>query len=207
MIKNSILKIVSSIFLLILMNTFSGISQTKQIDVISSGGGKTENSQYKNFGTIGQPSAGNSSNSSYKNKEGFLNGQSANVPTAVTNSVINIYEEYATINGEITFHGGAEVTSSGIIYSQSANAEIGDNGVTVVYTNPFVEDGTFSITIDGLTNGETYYARAFAENEAGYGYGADISFVSVPTLGEWGMIALATLLAGFGGMFIWRRVV
>ena len=195
------------IFIIFLFLPMILFAQTKQIDVISSGGGKTENSQYKNFGTIGQPAASTSSNTSYKNKEGFLNGQSANVPTVVTNSVINIYEEYATINGEITFHGGAEVTLSGIIYSQSANAEIGDIGVTVVNTSPFVEDGTFSITIDGLTNGATYYARAFAENEAGYGYGADVSFVSVPTLGEWGMIALASLLAGFGGMFIWRRVV
>jgi hypothetical protein len=38
--------------------------------------------------------------------------------------------------------------------------------------------GVFTATITGLTEGETYYARAFATNSAGTAYGNCISFVA-----------------------------
>ncbi|MCW5885551.1 MAG: IPTL-CTERM sorting domain-containing protein [Candidatus Kapabacteria bacterium] len=207
MIQNKIINLTLSIFLLILIMSLIANSQTKKADVFPAGGGQSENTQYKNFGTFGQPSAGSSANSSYKNKEGFLNSGDEVIPMVSTSNVFNINLDLATSGGEILDNGGAEIISSGIIYSQTANAEIGDLGVTVVYTDPMIEDGTFTLTMSGLVNGETYYVRAFAENEVGYGYGDDVSFVSVPTLGEWGMITLASLLAGFGGWFVWRRVV
>jgi len=200
------MKIIKYILILMMLSMILS-AQTKQADVFPAGGGQSENSQYKNFGTFGQPAASSSSNSSYKNNEGFLNGQSANVPIVTTGTVSSIHDDVATAGGEIIFHGGAPITSSGLIYSLSQNAEIGDVGVAVVYTNPLVDDGTFELEMTGLTYGETYYVRAFAENEMGYGYGDDVSFVSIPTLGEWGMIAFATLIAGFGGWFMWRRVV
>jgi hypothetical protein len=56
----------------------------KQADVFPAGGGHSENTQYKNFGTFGQPAASTSSNSSYINKEGFLNAQDSPVCTNPT---------------------------------------------------------------------------------------------------------------------------
>jgi hypothetical protein len=182
------------------------LAQTTQTEVVPGGGGESQNATYKNFGTFGQPSASESSNSEYKNNEGFLQAQAPSVPTVTTSMVSNINVDSARSGGEIIYHGGMPITASGIIFSTSPNAQVGDVGVTVVLTDPVVDESEFSLKMTGLINGTTYYVRAFAQNEVGYGYGDDVQFVSIPTLGEIGSILLVLLIAGFGGYYAIRKV-
>jgi hypothetical protein len=54
---------------------------------------------------------------------------------------------------------------------------------------------------------ETYYVRAYFTNGDGTFYGQEVSFVSIPTLGQWGLIIFSLLLAGVGGRFVWKNLV
>jgi len=53
---------------------------------------------------------------------------------------------------------------------------------------------------------ETYYVRAYFTNGDGTFYGLQVSFVSVPTLGEWRFILLTLLFADIGGRFLWYKI-
>ncbi|MCK4750649.1 MAG: T9SS type A sorting domain-containing protein, partial [Bacteroidales bacterium] len=43
--------------------------------------------------------------------------------------------------------------------------------------------GEFSVTVTGLTEGESYYARSYATNSAGIAYGNCIEFTATSTVG------------------------
>jgi hypothetical protein len=78
------MKTIKYILILMLLPMMLSAQIKKQADVFPAGGGHSENTQYKNFGTFGQPAASTSSNSSYINKEGFLNAQDSPVCTNPT---------------------------------------------------------------------------------------------------------------------------
>jgi len=97
-----------------------------------------------------------------------------NVPTVSTLSVVKTSTYNAKLQGQITSEGNASVTSYGYYCSTSANP---------VESNSFISGydyGTttsFSMTIVSLTSGVKYYARAFAKNSYGIGYGNVIEYV------------------------------
>lgn len=98
------------------------------------------------------------------------------VPTAATAFVENSSSTSAIVQGYILEDGGADITERGIAWATHFNPTIGNN--TEV---PDSETGTFSITLSGLTPGTTYYARTFATNSEGTGYGNCVAFIaSVP---------------------------
>ncbi len=81
------------------------------------------------------------------------------------------------MKGYVIKDGGDAVTSRGIAWATVYNPTTNDNSVTS-------ETGTgeFTVTLTGLTEGTTYYARTYATNSAGTAYGNCIGFVAaVPT--------------------------
>lgn len=78
-----------------------------------------------------------------------------------------------TINGFVTEDGGAAVTSRGVAWAKINNPTISDQIHTVGSGL-----GSFSSTISGLTENETYFARSFATNSKGTVYGNCVSFTA-----------------------------
>ena len=94
-------------------------------------------------------------------------------PTITTTSVSNITSNSATIGGNVTNEGGAEVTEFGIVYSTSPNPTTSSN-------KKASGSGlrSFSVTLYNLSNGTTYYVRAYAINSEGTSYGEQKSFTT-----------------------------
>lgn len=82
----------------------------------------------------------------------------------------------ATVEGEITYDGGAAVTERGVVYGTEENPTIEDT--KVVYDG---SESEFSVDLDGLEISTTYHARAYAINSEGVAYGEDLTFSTYPT--------------------------
>jgi len=93
------------------------------------------------------------------------------VVAVTTSNVSNITTTSATVSGEIIHDGGGTVTERGFCWDTSANPTTADDS-RVVGTGI----GSFSTTITGLTPGKRYFISAYGINEAGTGYGEDVSF-------------------------------
>ena len=94
-------------------------------------------------------------------------------PTVTTLPVTNITLTSATCGGEVTDGGGAEVTERGICWNTSPNPTVSDN-----HTNNGTGEGSYTVNLTGLTEGTTYYVRAYAVNSEGTGYGEEKSFTA-----------------------------
>ena len=102
----------------------------------------------------------------------------ATAPTASTEAASNITSTTATLNGDITSDGGAEITERGFVYAISnADLTIGTTGVTNVTVSGTT--GTFNSAITSLTAGTKYYYKAYASNSEGTAYGDVQSFTTV----------------------------
>ena len=75
--------------------------------------------------------------------------------------------------GTITDTGGSDIVERGVCWSEEQNPTIAD---------PHTDDGTggggFISTLTGLDGYTVYYARAYAKNSEGYGYGNEQMFVT-----------------------------
>ena len=100
------------------------------------------------------------------------------VPTVTTNLITAITSTTATSGGNVTADGGTAVTDRGICWSTSSNPVITDS-----HTHDGTGTGAFTSYIISLTDGLTYYVRAYATNTNGTAYGNQRSFVasSAPT--------------------------
>ncbi len=106
------------------------------------------------------------------------------VPTVSTSPATAITSAAATGNGNITSTGGAAISAEGVCYATTANPVSGGTGVTCLPATPSGGTGTFSVSITGLTSGQTYHMQAFATNTVGTSYGGDVAFttLAVPTV-------------------------
>ena len=96
-------------------------------------------------------------------------------PAVSTNSISNVTQTTADYAGNVTDDGGAVVTERGICWSTGSNPDIHDNRLA-----DGSGTGSFSGTITGLEPNTTYYARAYAINSAGTGYGGSLIFTTDP---------------------------
>lgn len=93
------------------------------------------------------------------------------VPTVTTTSPANIAYTSATVGGNVTSDGAGTVSERGVCYSTSANPTTSDN---VEKSGSGV--GNYTVDLYGLSDGTTYYVRAYAINEKGTSYGEELSF-------------------------------
>ena len=115
-----------------------------------------------------------------KNKIGVVYGeeksfttQPAVKPTVSTTAATDISYTSATIGGNVTSDGGVSVTERGICYSTSQNPTTSSSKKTSGSGT-----GSFSVSLTGLSNGTTYYARAYATNKKGTSYGEQKTFTT-----------------------------
>ncbi len=103
-------------------------------------------------------------------------------PTIMTDEVTDVKATQAVCGGNVTSDGGAEITERGICWSETSPPTISDS--TVTDDSPGI--GTFTGIMAGLAPDTTYYARAYAVNAEGSGYGLERNFttpqVKVPTV-------------------------
>ena len=101
----------------------------------------------------------------------FQGCKKTTVPELTTVAVTGVTLNSAVSGGTITSDGGDDITEKGVCWSTSANPTIADSRTS---------DGTgsadFSSNIVGLAEGTTYHVRAYATNEAGTGYGDELTF-------------------------------
>ena len=95
------------------------------------------------------------------------------VPTIVTTQPTNVAYNSATVGGNVTNDGGAEVTERGIVYATTQNPTTANNKVTNGSGL-----GEFTCNLTDLQDGTIYYARAYAVNEKGTSYGEEVSFMT-----------------------------
>ena len=94
-------------------------------------------------------------------------------PRVTTSEISTITQTDAIGGGNITDEGSSTVIARGLCWSISPNPTIADNK-----TSDGSGAGSFISDITGLIGNETYYARAYATNSEGTGYGMVISFTS-----------------------------
>jgi hypothetical protein len=98
----------------------------------------------------------------------------------------NVFTEFTGSNsaasvsllGEVLEDGGADVTSRGMAWAEYYNPTTSDNSKT-----SGTGLGTFTVTLDNLIEGRTYYARAYATNSAGTAYGNCVTFTAGESVG------------------------
>jgi len=95
------------------------------------------------------------------------------IPTVITDNVTNVTTSTAVCGGNITSHGGAEVTGRGVCWSMLQNPTISD-----AHTTDGVGTGSFVSSITGLAPNTTYYVRAYATNSVGTAYGEESVFTT-----------------------------
>lgn len=122
-----------------------------------------------------------------------------------TQLVNNITQSTADVSGSVSLLvTDPDVTTRGFCWSTTSNPTTAD---TKTVENGSFRSGSYSANITSLLLNKTYYVKAYATNTDGTYYGEQIAFTTVPTLPEWGLISMASLIAVFGGWFVWKKVV
>ncbi len=114
--------------------------------------------------------AENQAGKAYGQVESFV---TAVLPTIVTKGVTGETGTEADSGGENITDGGGTISSKGIQWS-----DVADFSTVLGANNEGTGTADFASTITGLTVGNTYYVRAYAQNEVGIGYGEVIGFAS-----------------------------
>ena len=121
-----------------------------------------------------------------------------------TATVYNITANAAVSGGEISLlPGDPAVTQKGICWSISAYP-------TTSLTTKTTQGGgsdEFESNMTGLQMGTLYFVRAYITNTNGTYYGNQLTFTTVPTLPEWGLILLGGAVLALGGIFVWKRII
>jgi uncharacterized protein (TIGR02145 family) len=120
--------------------------------------------------------------------------------TLKTTAVSSITSTTALSGGNITNNGGGTITFRGVCWSTTAMPTI---------ANDTTEDGSgtgsYTSNITGLQPGTTYHVRAYATNEAGTGYGNDLTFTTsavIPVLTTTTVSGITRISATSGGNII-----
>jgi len=83
----------------------------------------------------------------------------SSVPVITTTAITGITSSSATSGGNVTSDGNETVTARGVCWSTLQNPTIADSK-----SSNGTGTGTFTSSINGLTNNTLYYVRAYATN-------------------------------------------
>lgn len=105
------------------------------------------------------------------------------LPQVSTLDATNVLSESATLNGRINDSGEPPYTERGFIYSTSyKEPTLNDpSSATVKVIVPGL-DKEFTVNLDSLITGTTYYVRAYASSTKGVAYGDAVSFTPTAVL-------------------------
>ena len=106
----------------------------------------------------------------------------ATMPEVVTNEVTNISIKNgtATFVGDVKSYGDLSCAERGFVYALTNNPTIDDTKLPV----SGAELGVFRKNVSGLTEGQTYYVRAYVTNKKGTVYGNEVSCDFTATMPE-----------------------
>jgi hypothetical protein len=118
-----------------------------------------------------------------KNRKGLQYGNQVSFttvaytpPTVITQDVGQVTTRSAQANGQVSDEGNTPVTERGFCFGQNRNPTVNDRKVDVGSSL-----GGFSYNFSGLSEGTTYYVRAYAINKKGIFYGEEKSFRTAVT--------------------------
>ena len=103
----------------------------------------------------------------------FQGCKKATVPELTTVAVTAVTLNSAVSGGTIVADGGEDITAKGVCWSTSVNPTIADTK-----TSDGTGSASFTSNIVGLSEGTTYYVRAYATNEVGTAYGNELTFTT-----------------------------
>lgn len=96
------------------------------------------------------------------------------VPTVsqptITSAWSNQNSGQVEVASSVLDDGGSSITERGFVYSTTSNPEWGKSGVQATGVG-----SSFEGRVIGLSEGNTWYMRAYAKNAAGYGYSSQIT--------------------------------
>ena len=95
------------------------------------------------------------------------------LPVVTTSPVSAVASTSAACGGEVLSDGGSAVTGRGVCWSISPGPTTADS-----FTADGPGTGIFPSSLSGLTQGTTYYVRAYATNSIGTAYGNEVSFTT-----------------------------
>jgi len=102
----------------------------------------------------------------------------ASPPEALTSFYKHKSTTSVTLLGYVYSDGGTDVTDRGIAWAQRNNPTLDDQ-----FGSMGTGTGFFKLDVTGLTEGEAYYARAYATNAEGTSYGNCIIFTAEESSG------------------------
>jgi uncharacterized protein (TIGR02145 family) len=120
--------------------------------------------------------ATNSTGTGYGNQQTFTASSTSNtLPVVTSTSVTGLTTIQVTFNAEVNSQGGGTVTERGAVWNTSGNPTVNSNRIPSGFGT-----GGYSINITGLTGGgNNYYVRAYAINNYGIAYGAELTFATL----------------------------
>ena len=122
--------------------------------------------------------ATNSTATSYGNQITVATPSTVVFPSVATTAATNITATGGSTGGNVTSTGGATVTERGVCWSATNQSPtIADSR-----TSDGTGNGTFVSQITGIPSGWPVYARAYATNSAGTGYGSMITITTLKTV-------------------------
>ena len=133
----------------------------------------------------------NSKGTSYGEQKTFTT-KSYTKATVTTTAATNVSYTTAIVGGEVTFDGGTSVTERGVCYSTAQNPTTSSNKISSGRGT-----GSFSVSLTGLSDGITYYARAYAINSKGTSYGEQVSFTTPPNASKYVDLGLSVKWAAW----------
>lgn len=101
-------------------------------------------------------------------------GVCESVPVVKTVPISNIGLSGATVGGDVIDGGGRDVIDRGVVYATSPDPTLASGFVLPISGGV----GVYSGFVTGLPEGSTYFARAYASNGVGTGYGASVAFTT-----------------------------
>ena len=118
------------------------------------------------------------------------------VPSVTLSDVADIRLYSAVCGGSVTSDGSGTVIARGVCWDTTAHPTLQNS---ISHTTDGTGSGTFTSNISGLIMGTTYYVSAYATNEKGTAYSAEIKQFSTKNCGntiQYGGESYGTVLLG-----------